>query len=141
MDNVKTQRLVPISLRIVAYLWLAAGLCVIPGVIVNLFQGKPSIPPLMLLGPYVGIGLLYLKRSARTIALISSGVGVFFLALIIVETASLPLGTYLSKLMILVFTNEITLSVPLLIFYPIAFAILLGQIWILLRKDTRQLFQ
>jgi hypothetical protein len=141
MESVETQRRMPLSLRVVAYLWLAAGLCVIPGAIANLLQGKPNIPPLMLLGLYFGIGLLLLKRSAWYVALIFSGVGVFFLVLMILETVSLPLGDYLSKPMTFTFTNEITLSIPLLIFYPIAFAILLGQMWILLRKDIRQLFQ
>jgi hypothetical protein len=107
----------------------------------NLQHGKLSAPPIVLFGLFIGIGLLLLKRPAWYGALISSGVGVFFLVLMILETVTLPLGDYLSKPMILSFTNEITLSVPLLIFYPIAFAILLGQMWILLRKDTRQLFQ
>ena len=141
MDQIKTQREVPISLRVVGCLWLEAGLCGIPATIGNLQQGKLSVPPIVFFGLYIGIGLLLLKRSAWIGALISSGVGVFFLVLMILETVSLSLGDYLSKPMILSFTNEITLSVPLLIFYPIAFAILLGQMWILLRKDTRQLFQ
>jgi len=134
---VEKQQSVPLSLKIVAALFVLGGISSIIEVIMSLTQGTLNLN-FGVLGLFIGIGLLRLSRLWRTCALVFlwiTMIGIPIIAIIFM-TASGPLDFTL-------FGQKVGQAPKGLgiVLAVVVFALAVWQYWVLTRPEVRRLFR
>lgn len=127
----------PVSLRVVAWLFILSGVLVWWGVLTSVLLGKPNFPLPGVLELFAGVGLLRLRPGWRTCALVLLWISIVLSALMAI---ALLAGTGSAPVHL---NGHLAARVPAAALSLLAFAQLgfsLWQVSVLCREDVRALF-
>jgi hypothetical protein len=134
---VEQQQSVPLSLKIVAALFVLGGISSIIEVITSLTQGTLNLN-FGVLGLFIGIGLLRLSRPWRTCALVFLWIAMIGIPLIAIffMIASGPLDFTLFGQKVGQASKGLGILLAIVVF-----ALAVWQYWVLTRPEVRKLFR